>query len=112
MPLETSIETSSNISIVNLKGMLNNTTAPGLESELLGLVDHGARQLLLDFSQVDYVSSAGLRVTLVLAKRLEQEAGRLVLCAMQPQVHEVFDISGFMAILKVETDRDAGLAKF
>lgn len=112
MALETSIETSGNIRIAKLKGMLNNTTAQGLESELLKLIDEGARQLLLDFSQVDYVSSAGLRVTLVLAKRLEQEGGRLVLCAMQPHVHEVFDISGFMAILSVEPDRAAGLAKF
>lgn len=112
MTFSTSTETTGPITIINLQGMLNSNTAQGLETQLLEQIDAGVRQLLLDFSQVDYVSSAGLRVTLVLAKRLKQEAGQLVLCAMQPHVHEVFDISGFMAILSVEADRAAGLARF
>ena len=56
-------------------------------------------------------SQPGLRVVLVLAKRLKQERGRLVLCAMQPHVHEVFDISGFLAILDVQATRQEALAR-
>ena len=69
------------------------------------------RQLVLDFAALDYISSAGLRLVLVLAKRLKQERGRLVLCAMQPHVHEVFDISGFLAILDVQATRQEALAR-
>ena len=50
-------------------------------------------------------------LVLVLAKRLKQERGRLVLCAMQPHVHEVFDISGFLAILDVQATRQEALAR-
>ena len=49
---------------------------------------------------------------LVLAKRLKQDGGQLVLCAMQPHVREVFDISGFLAILNVEGSRADALARF
>ena len=71
----------------------------------------GRDQLVLDFAALDYISSAGLRLVLVLAKRLKQERGRLVLCAMQPHVHEVFDISGFLAILDVQATRQEALAR-
>jgi stage II sporulation protein AA (anti-sigma F factor antagonist) len=67
---------------------------------------------VLDFAGLDYISSAGLRMVLVVAKRLKQESGLLVLCGMQPHVHEVFDISGFLAILNVEPTRSEALARF
>ena len=104
-------ETTAQATIVPLLGQINSANAGALEAQLLTLVDGGVRQLVLDFAALDYISSAGLRLVLVLAKRLKQERGRLVLCAMQPQVHEVFDISGFLAILDVQATRQEALAR-
>ena len=104
-------ETTAQATIVPLLGQINSATAGALEAQLLTLVDGGVRQLVLDFAALDYISSAGLRLVLVLAKRLKQERGRLVLCAMQPHVHEVFDISGFLAILDVQATRQEALAR-
>ncbi|MEZ5608583.1 MAG: STAS domain-containing protein [Burkholderiaceae bacterium] len=105
-------ETTASATVVLLQGQINSANAAGLEAEILALVNHGAKALVLDFSALDYISSAGLRMVLVLAKRLKQDAGQLVLCAMQPHVREVFDISGFLAILNVEGSRADALARF
>ena len=104
-------ETTAQATIVPLLGQINSANAGALEAQLLTLVDGGVRQLVLDFAALDYISSAGLRLVLVLAKRLKQERGRLVLCAMQPHVHKVFDISGFLAILDVQATRQEALAR-
>ncbi|MCK9515528.1 MAG: STAS domain-containing protein [Ottowia sp.] len=110
MPITT--ETTAAATIVPLQGQINSTNANGLEAEVLTLLDGGVKNLVLDFSALDYISSAGLRMVLVVAKRLKQEGGQLVLCAMQPHVREVFDISGFLAILNVEATRADALARF
>ena len=61
---------------------------------------------------MDYISSAGLRLVLVVAKRLKQDNGQLLLCGMQSHIREVFDISGFLAILNVADTRSEALARF
>ena len=104
-------ETTASATIVSLQGQINSANATAMEAQVLAIVDGGARNLVFDFSALDYISSAGLRLVLVLAKRLKQERGRLVLCAMQPHVHEVFDISGFLAILDVQATRQEALAR-
>lgn len=105
-------EATPSAHIVTLQGQLNSANAASVEADILGLVDGGARQLVLNFSPLDYISSAGLRVVLVLAKRLKTEGGKLVLFGMQPHVREVFDISGFLAILNVQPGRAEALAQF
>ena len=105
-------ETTDRAHIVALQGQINSANAAAIESEVLTLVDGGAKNLVLDFAALDYISSAGLRMVLVVAKRLKQEGGLLVLCGMQPHVREVFDISGFLAILNVEPTRAEALARF
>lgn len=110
MPIAT--ETTAAATTVSLQGQINSANANGLEAEVLTLLDGGVKNLVLDFSALDYISSAGLRMVLVVAKRLKQDKGRLVLCAMQPHVREVFDISGFLAILDVEPTRAEALARF
>jgi len=96
--------------VVSLKGQLNSVNSAATESELIGHLDRGVSKIALDFALLDYISSAGLRVVLVLAKRLKQAGGKLVLFGLQPNVREVFDVSGFLAILNVSTTRDEALA--
>lgn len=104
-------ETTAQATIVNLRGQVDSTNAAEVESGILALIDGGARALALDCSALDYISSAGLRMVLVVARRLRQEGGALQLCAMQPQVREVFEISGFLSILNVQGSRAEALAQ-
>ena len=67
--------------------------------------------LIIDCSALEYVSSAGLRVFLLAARAAQQAGGRIGLCALQPAVREVFEISGFHRIVPVHPDRSAALAQ-
>ncbi len=88
---------------------LDSATAPGFEATSLANIA-GSERALIDFSAVDFVSSAGLRGILMVAKRLRSKGGRLAVCGLRPAVAEVFAISGFSAILDIHPTRDQALA--
>ena len=104
MPL--SIESTDNAHIIALQGQINSANAATVETEVLAVLQKGAKNVLLNMTELSYISSAGLRVVLVLAKRLKQAGGKLVIYGMQAHVREVFDISGFLAILNVTATRN------
>ena len=105
------IEPTDKAHIIALEGQVNSSNAATVETEVLAVVNQGAKNVLLNMTELSYISSAGLRVVLVLAKRLKQAGGKLVIYGMQPHVREVFDISGFMAILNVVATRDDAVAQ-
>ncbi|MFA7439209.1 STAS domain-containing protein [Castellaniella sp.] len=104
-------EKNGAVRIISVIGQINSGNAAEAETQLLAQLQQGDTYCVLDLAEVDYISSAGLRVVLMLAKRQKQNAGQLVLCRLQPHVHEVFDISGFLSILSVAPDRTAALAR-
>lgn len=83
-----------------LEGRLDTTTAPELESELKRDLD-SATGLTMDFSKLDYISSAGLRVLLSAHKAMSKKEGMKVTNANEI-VREVFDVTGFSDILDIE----------
>jgi anti-anti-sigma factor len=93
-------------------GRIDTTTSPQLDDTVRRVVDGGARNLVVDFAGCDYISSAGLRVLLVLAKRVKSAGGRLVLCGMPPPVRQVFDLAGFSPLFTIAPSRDAALTEF
>lgn len=97
--------------MLKIAGRVDGATAPQFETALLGLFAEGSERVLLDLSALDYVSSAGLRVILMAAKKARARQGRLVLCALQPQVDEVFQMSGFARILDIAPSADEGQAR-
>ena len=105
-------EIRGNVLVATLEGSLNSANSAQVEAEILRWLDQGNNQLLIDLGAIDYVSSAGLRVVLVAAKRLKQSAGLLVLCGMQAQPRQTFEISGFLNILNVADTREQAFARF
>lgn len=99
------------VTVVTPIGRLDSTTSPTLDERLAAIVAGGARRLVIDFSQVDYISSAGLRVMLVLAKKLKDGHGALALCGMPDPVREVFSLAGFLRLFAVETARPAAVTR-
>ncbi|MBI5162970.1 MAG: STAS domain-containing protein [Magnetospirillum sp.] len=87
---------------------VDSATAKAFEAQVLAAVNTGAPRIVVDFSALDYISSAGLRVVLVGAK-MTRAPRRFVLCAMKPHIREVFDVSGFARILTITPDRAAAL---
>lgn len=93
-----------------ISGRLDSETARDFESTLTATLDRGVRALGLDLSGLDYVSSAGLRVLMLAAKRTKAEAVPFTLFGLQPQVAKVLEVSGFAKILPIAGDRDEALA--
>ncbi|MDD3518181.1 MAG: STAS domain-containing protein [Chromatiales bacterium] len=103
-------ETVGDVLVVKPGGRLDSNTSPSFEKHLLERLE-GTTSLIVDFADLDYISSAGLRVLLMAAKRAKQTNGRMIICNLRGPIREVFEISGFMSILTVCDDRDAALAK-
>ena len=94
--------------VVMLNGKLDTNTTPSAESEINALLDAGASKLLINFEQLSYISSSGLRLLLATAKRMKGSGGDLKVCALNEMATEVFEVSGFSSILNVfATEQDA-----
>lgn len=91
--------------VMSVSGRLDAETAPGFEADVLSRVDQGETSIVFDLANLQYVSSAGLRVVLMTAKRLQQSGGKLVVCSLQDTVMEVFKISGMDSIIETAGDR-------
>jgi anti-anti-sigma factor len=100
--------TENGVTLVALAGSLDSNTSPQAQQALDAILAGGARKMVVDFTALDYISSAGLRILLGTAKRLGGAGGALRLCGLNETVREVFDISGFSTILAVfATEADA-----
>jgi anti-anti-sigma factor len=100
-----------NLLVLAPRGRLDTSTSRDLQERLLALLSQGERHLVVDFGTIEHVSSAGLRVLLMLARRLGSMEGALVLCSLNAVVREVFEVSGFSRIFVIEPDRDAALQR-
>jgi len=80
-------------------GRLDTTTAPALEAEIKML--DGITELVLDFAELEYISSAGLRVLLSAQKVMNQQ-GKMIIKNVNTAISEVFEITGFSDFLTVE----------
>ncbi len=82
-------------------GRLNNDTSPEFQSRLLGAVGAADARVLVDFSCVDYISSAGLRALMAASKASKAAGGRLAVTGLNPVVSEIFTISRFSYVVNV-----------
>jgi anti-anti-sigma factor len=97
--------------VLALSGRLDGLTSPILEKKVDALLSAGTRRLVFDCGQLAYASSIGLRVFLASAKKLKAAGGQAAFAALTPAVHEVFELSGFTSLFKVEpTAADAAAA--
>lgn len=103
-------ETLNGLSITKLSGHVDTLNAAELESSLLALAESGPKQLLVDCTPLEYINSAGLRVFLLVAKRMESHGGICAFCGLSPNVKLVFETIGFDRILTVHDTREAALA--
>lgn len=87
--------------VAALEGRLDTITAPELEQDLAGSLE-GIKDLVLDFTKLDYISSAGLRVLLSAQKRMNQQ-GTMKVIGVNATIMEIFEVTGFSDILTVET---------
>lgn len=115
---------TADIVTLGLSGKLDGTTAKAFEEKILGQIESGDRRFIIDLAQLDYISSAGLRVFALAGKRLDSTNGKLVLCGfkktipystlnrLHDPVREAFDIAGFSSIFSSYGSHDDAIKSF
>jgi stage II sporulation protein AA (anti-sigma F factor antagonist) len=102
-------ERDGKIAIVRLIDRIDSSNAAEAEQAVREVLEAREAGLLLDLSELDYISSAGLRVVLVGAKGMRANGGRFAMSGMKPNIRQVFEISGFLSMLQVHDDRSTAL---
>jgi len=109
------IENRSGITVVNFLdfSVLDRTQIEAIGNELLDLVADGARKkVLINFEDVDYLSSAMLGKLIALHKRLALSKGELKLCGIKASIREVFEITRLDKVFDIYPDRESAIAAF
>lgn len=87
------------VQVFRIAGRLDSGTSPAFEAQVLSVIRPGANRVVLDFTGVEYVSSAGLRVVLLAAKQTRATQGGFAIYGMAKPIHHVFQMSGFARII-------------
>ncbi|MFA6127972.1 MAG: STAS domain-containing protein [Bacteroidales bacterium] len=100
---------SADYTIVSVEGRVDTTNAGEFEKSMMEVIDGGCTRLILNCSDLSYISSSGLRVFLIVQKKMTALRGQFRLSNLQPGIKEIFDISGFSSIFSVFTDQAAAI---
>ena len=94
---------------VAIKGRLDAATAPVAVGEINKMLEGEENRLLFELSDLEYLSSGGLRVILSAAKEIRRRDGKVALAALKQYVYEIFEVSGFTAMLPIKDTVEEGL---
>ncbi len=109
--MEITYRQDRDVTIALVTGNLDTVTATDAEVSFNHAIEEGASKLLIDFSELDFITSAGLRTLLGLAKRQRSEGGALHLANMNETVQEIFKISGFDTIIESSDTVDDAMSR-
>ncbi len=100
------------VMVLAIEGRLDSITSGTLEKKFLAVMEAGEKNIVVDFTSMDYISSAGLRVLLMAAKKTAKMGGKVVLAALCDNVREVFDIAGFSSIFTITGSQEEATQAF
>ncbi len=108
--MEISSERDAGTLIVKTGGRVDGSNSQEFQDGLEAIIDDGDRAVVLDLEELSYVSSSGLRVMLLIARKLQRQQAKFALCSLSASIREVFEISGFDRIIPVHASRPEALA--
>jgi len=109
--MEISKKKEKNVLVISISGRIDAVTAPDFEKNLMESIRDGEKILLLLMNKLEYISSAGLRSILAIAKVLKTKEGKLVFAGLQGPVKDVFKISGFGSIFTIFDNEEEALSQ-
>jgi len=95
--------------IIEIDGRLDTTNFGQLEKKILQHIEVGNINIIVDCSNMDYVSSSGLRIFLMALKKITTLKGAFLLCGLQESISEIFEISGFTSIFNIYDNQENAL---
>lgn len=102
------LEETDHKKIVRLQGKIDAMSTPNLEKKLMPLIDK-ERKILVDFSKVEYLSSAGMRLLLSVTRKMKAKEGMIVFFGINDEVSEIIKMAGFEKILSIYPNEKAAL---
>ena len=108
MPIH--LDSREGVVLIKPAGRVDSASAGEFESVVTAKLDEGCQKLVFDFGDLDFMSSAGLRVVLLAGKRLRESKGKLAFAGMRDNVHDVFAMSGFLKLFQAHKTVDEALA--
>ncbi len=110
--MEINVQKQDSINIVALAGRLDTTNYSELEKKLFELIEKNEIKIIVDCNDLEYVSSSGLRIFLMGLKKINAANGRFVLCRLQDNIKEIFEISGFSTVFEIFNSIDEAAGSF
>ena len=98
--MATTFEQSGSVLTVKPEGRIDTKTSPILENDIQKYID-STDNMILDFTNVDYISSGGMRVLLALHKRLKKKGGTLKVINVKDSIYDIFKLVGFHSMVEV-----------
>ena len=98
------------VTVVQVEGGIDSATASTFGERLTAVLSVAKTRVLVDLSELEYISSAGFRVLLLAAKRADQNASKLVICGVSGEVRLLFDQAGFLDLFSIAATREEGIA--
>ena len=95
--------------VIHPEGRLDTLKSGAFEKEVMSLIQQATLNVLIDFEKIDYISSAGIRSMLNIAKELKKKGKSMVLCCLNKSIKEVFCISGLDSIISIYATIEDGL---
>ncbi len=95
--------------VLTVEGRLDTTQSDAFEKDIIQILDEGEQKIILDCSGLNYISSSGLRIFLIIQKKMMGIGGQFSICSLQPSIMEVFDMSGFSMIFTIHPDLETAL---
>jgi anti-sigma B factor antagonist len=99
--------------LFKVMGRVDSSTAPELSDKLMAAVEHGHHKIILDFSELEFISSAGLRVMISIQKICKRyNRGEVVLASIPPNIYSALDLAGFTSFFKIFKDDVSAVGSF
>jgi anti-sigma B factor antagonist len=108
--MEVVVTTQNEVVIIEPIGRIDSTTSRDFGTRLLELIKAGTDRVLVDFSKVVYISSAGFRALLIAAQDSAEKKCALALCGLSPEIRRLFEIGAFIDDFQIYVSRDEGVA--
>jgi anti-anti-sigma factor len=108
--MDVMVTTQDKVVIVEPTGRIDSATSRDFGARLLDLIKTGTSRVVVDFSKVIYISSAGFRALLIAAQNSAEKDCKLALCGLSPEVRRLFEIGAFIDDFQIYPSRDEGVA--
>jgi len=110
--MEVNLKKMGDILSIELKGRMDTSIPEEFETQLLNLINNGETHLVFDFSQVEYITTNGLRVLMNIYKAVSKVNGKMIFHTLNERVKRIFEIAGLTTVFQIFESREESFASF